>query len=160
MPREAASKIAKDRVVTLELELTDERGEVLEKATSDAPFVYLHGHDAIARALEEALEGREEGERFKTEIAPEELVGSRVEDAVRVLPVDGMPEGVEPRVGMTLPIDEDGERFDVWVTAVNEHHVVVSLEHAWAGRSVTMVAEVLKIRDATEDELAAGEPAS
>ncbi len=158
MTREAALKVEADRVVALEFTLTDEEGEVLRSATTDDPLVYLHGRGAIPKALEDALEGREVAERFEMELSPEEFVGPRIEDAERAIPADSLPGGLEPRVGMQLDIDEDGDTFAVWITAIGESNLTVSLEHPWAGRSVKLVAEVLVVREATADELASGEP--
>ena len=158
MTREAAGRVEKDRVVAVQLELTAEDGEVLESASAHAPLVYLHGRDALPKALEAAFAGREVGDRFEKDIAPEELVGPKRADADRALPIDAFSPHSIPAVGSELTIEETDRSFPVWVVAVGAHHVRVSLDHPWAGRSVKLTAEVLKVRAASPGELERGAP--
>lgn len=144
-------------MVAAELRLTDDAGAVLESASASVPFVYLHGHGAIPKAIEAAFEGREVGERFEKAIAPEELVGPKRTDADRALPIDAFPPGALPDVGTELELEEGTSNVSAWVVAIHAEHVRVSLDHPWAGRSVTLIAEVLKVRAATDGELARGE---
>ncbi|MCB9593068.1 MAG: hypothetical protein H6719_10075 [Sandaracinaceae bacterium] len=158
MTREVAGKVEKDRVIAVELRLTDDAGEELESTTAEAPLVYLHGRGAIPKALEAAFEGREVGARFEKDLSPEELVGARHADADRAIPLDAFDPLSVPGVGTELQVEEGGEAIPVWVVAVGRHHVRVSLDHPWAGRSVKLTAEVLKVRLATSGELTRGAP--
>ncbi|MCA9608960.1 MAG: hypothetical protein KC619_25340 [Myxococcales bacterium] len=158
MTREAAGRVEKDRVVAVALELTADDGEVLDSSSAQAPLVYLHGREALPKALEDALAGREVGERFEKDLAPEELVGPKRADTDRALPIDAFSPHSIPAVGSEVTIEEGERSSSVWVVAVGTHHVRVSLDHPWAGRSVKLTAEVLKIRPATPGELARGAP--
>ncbi len=158
MTREAAGRVEPDRVVAVELKLTADDGEVLESASANAPLVYLHGRDGLPKALEAAFAGREVGERFETDLAPEELVGPKRAGADRALPIDAFAPTSIPSVGTELTIEEGGRTFPVWVVAVGAHHVRVTFDHPWAGRSVKLTAEVLKVRPATPGELTRGVP--
>ncbi len=147
-----------DKVVAVELKLTGDDGAVLEESTAREPLVYLHGRGALPKALEAALAGREVGARFESDLPPEEIVGPKRADADRAIPIDAFAPSSVPAVGAQIEIEEGARAFPAWVVAVGRHHVRVCLDHPWAGRTVRLIAEVLKVRAATPGELARGVP--
>jgi len=152
--RVSADKVTDDRVVALAFTLTDANGETLDEATATEPFVYLHGHGALPRSFEEAVAGRELAERFEKELPYRELFESAQDETTRAIPLDAFAPDARPRLGDRLELEEDGERFDVWVTGIHEPHVWVSIDRG--EQSVKLVVEVLKIRRATPDEIERG----
>ena len=157
MPRDKAEKVADDRVVTLTFILEDETGAPIAEAPPAAPYAYLHGHEQLVPAFEEALDGREVGERFSLTVPPDEAFGRRREAPERVLPRDALPSTGELVAGAQLTIDDDGASIPAWVVRTTAAHVVVSLQHPWArDGAVKMDAEVLQIREADAEELQHG----
>lgn len=156
MSRDEAVKVARDRVVALRFTLKDDAGDLLEEGTDDDPLVYLHGHGELLDAIEAALEGKEVGDRTTLTLPPEDGFGPREDDAERTLPRDLIPEDEPLEPGTAFAIEDDGEVTPVWVVRATDTHVVVSLCHPYAGKTVTFELEVLKIRDATEGELEHG----
>lgn len=156
MTREQALKVEENRVVTLAYTLSEVGGEVLDRATESDPVVYLHGHGSLVPALEEALAGREVGEKFELELPPEDAFGPRLEEAERVIPRDAFPPDLELEPGLELALEDDGEAVPFWIKKVEGDRIVIDLNHPFAGRTVRFEAEVLKIREATEDELSHG----
>lgn len=152
--RERADKVEDGCVVALSFTLTNEKGDERASATSDAPFVYLHGHGELLEILEKNLTGRELGERFTLEIPPSEGFGAPIADPERVIPRDAL--GTEPVVGAQIVIDDDGDRRPAWIVRATPAHVVVRLAHPWANGTMKLDAEVLKIRSASADELERG----
>ena len=65
-----SDKIADGKVVDLSYELTNEKGEVLDKSTAKDPFTYLHGAQQIVEGLETALLGLKVGDRKKVSVPP------------------------------------------------------------------------------------------
>lgn len=154
MTRQRADKVEDGRVVALSFTLTTEKGEERASATSDAPFVYLHGHGELLEILETTLAGREIGERFTLEIPPDEGFGVEVKDPERVIPRDAL--GAEPAVGAQIVIEDDGVRRPAWIARSTPAHVVIRFAHPWANGTMKLDAEILKIREATPDELERG----
>jgi FKBP-type peptidyl-prolyl cis-trans isomerase SlyD len=152
--RQRADKVEDGRVVALSFTLTTEKGEERASASSDAPFVYLHGHGELLEILETNLSGREVGERFTLEIPPNEGFGVEEADPERVIPRDAL--GAEPVVGAQIVIEDDGDRRPAWIVRATPAHVVLRLSHPWANGTMKLDAEVLKIREATEAELERG----
>ncbi len=68
-------QIAPNSVASLSYVLTDTKGEILDEATIEAPFVYLHGANNIIAGLEEALAGKTINDKLKVTIPPENAYG-------------------------------------------------------------------------------------
>ena len=152
-------KVEDNRVVALAYTLEDSEGAQLDEASAGEPLLYLHGHGNLMPGLEQALNGRGVGERFEVELAPDEAFGPRVEDAERTLPRDAFPDEVPLEAGLELALEDDaGEVIPFWVKEVTDDRVLIDLNHPFAGRTVRFAGEVVKIRDASADELEHGHP--
>ena len=89
--------IAKDYVVSLEVEIWDLFGNQLE--ASAEPLSYLHGgYDEIFPAVEAALEGKGPGDALEVELEPEDAFGDYDDELVRLAPREAFPDTLE--VGM------------------------------------------------------------
>src|SRR5262245_38120271 len=92
-------KIEKDRVVSLQIEVSDLWGNLLERSADDEPLLYLHGgYDGIVPGVEAALEGKEQGASLSLRLEPEEAFGEYDEELVRVESRERFPETLE--IGM------------------------------------------------------------
>src|SRR6267142_6353912 len=92
--------IAKDTIVSLDVELSDIWGELIQR--SEEPLQYLHGgYGNIFPAAEAALEGKRAQDRIEVRLEPEDAFGDYDENLLRVEPRSRFPEALE--VGMRLP---------------------------------------------------------
>ena len=87
-------QVAKDKVVTIDYTLTGPQGNVLDTSQGRGPLAYLHGAGNIIPGLEQALEGKGEGEKLSVNVSPEQGYGSRDENMVQSVPRDRF-RGVE-----------------------------------------------------------------
>ena len=152
-------KIAKDTIVSLNYELHDANGVLLER--TDSPIEYLHGgYDGIFPLVEEALQGKEAGESFNVTMEPDDAFGEYDHDLVRVEPRDLFPANVE--IGMQFEggaeDDEDGDYELFTVVDVTDTEVTVDGNHPLAGKTLVFSGTVTDVRPATADELAHGHP--
>lgn len=68
-------KIEKNKVVTLEFEMYNGEGQLLD-SSADGPIEYLHGgYDNILPKVEKALEGKNIGEEVDVLMEPSEAFG-------------------------------------------------------------------------------------
>ena len=150
-------KITKDTVVSLRYELTDMNGALLEK--TDTPISYLHGgYDGIFPLVEEALHGKDAGEKFAVTMQPDDAFGEYEHDLVRVEPRNLFP--AEVAVGMQFEGGAEGgdeEDYALYtVVDVTESEVTVDGNHPLAGKALNFSGIITGVRPATREELEHG----
>ena len=95
--------IEKNTVVSINYELSDSTGKIMEKTNS--PISYLHGgFDGIFPIVEEALQNMEIGNTCCVLMEPENHFGAYHSKLVRVEPRNAFPENLE--IGMQFEGDE------------------------------------------------------
>lgn len=148
-------KIAKDTVVSLSYELIDlSGGAVLEK--SNDPISYVHGgHDGIFPTVEEALHGKNVGDKVSVKMEAEDAFGEYDHDLVRVESRDLFPKDIE--VGMQLEGgaegDDDEDYMLFTIVEITDKEVTVDGNHPLAGKTLNFNATVTGVRAATKEEL-------
>ena len=150
-------KVAKDSVVSLRYELTDANGVLLEKV--EDPVSYLHGgYDGIFPVVEEALQGRDEGEQCNVTMQPDDAFGEYEHELVRIEPRGLFPENVA--IGMQFEGGAEGaddEDYMLYtVVDVTDKEVTVDGNHPLAGKVLNFTCTVTGVRPATEEELSHG----
>lgn len=145
-------RISSNTVVSLEYELFDTAGELIE--SSRTPISYLHGgYGGMFPLVEESLAGHVEGDKVEVELEPDEAFGDYDETLVRLEPRDRFPE--ELKVGMQFEGRAEGkdDAHVFTVTDITDEKVVVDGNHPLAGRSLVFACTVASVRPATRDEI-------
>jgi FKBP-type peptidyl-prolyl cis-trans isomerase SlyD len=150
-------KIAKDTVVSLQYQLSDAGGALLEK--SEDPVSYLHGgYDGIFPAVEEALHGKDIGDNCVVTMEPGDAFGEYEHDLVRMEPRGLFPPDVA--VGMQFEGGAEGaddEDYMLYtVVEVTEKEVTVDGNHPLAGKVLSFDCTVTGVRQATPEEISHG----
>ncbi len=150
--------IAKDYVVSLEVEIWDLFGNQLE--ASAEPLSYLHGgYDEIFPAVEAALEGKVPGDALEVELEPEDAFGDYDDELVRLAPREAFPDTLE--VGMQfegVPGEDDDDDSIYTVTEIADGQVVLDGNHPLSGIAIRFRCKVVGVRPATEEEIERGQP--
>ncbi|WP_214000439.1 peptidylprolyl isomerase [Arsukibacterium sp.] len=148
--------ISQDKVVAMHYTVTDPDGNKLDSSVDGEPLVFLFGHGALIPGLEKALAGKAVGDSFTATIAPEDAYGERHDQLVQSVPKT-MFEGMDVAPGMRFrAAGPDGREQSVIILDVTEEEVVVDGNHPLSGIQLSFDVEVLKVREATEEELAHG----
>ena len=148
-------RIVKDTVVSLNYELSDSTGKILEK--TDSSISYLHGgYDGIFPMVEEALHNMEIGYTCSVFMEPENTFGEYDSELVRVEPRDAFPENIA--IGMQFEGGTEGsdDILIFTVTDIAEDKVVVDGNHPLAGMTLRFDCTVTDVRPATAEELSHG----
>lgn len=147
--------IAQDTVVSINYELSDSAGRLIEKTSS--PISYLHGgYRGIFPVVESALDGKQVGDGCEVLMEPDDAFGDYDEELVRVEPRERFPENLS--IGMQFEgAPEGSEQYIIYtVTDIADDRVVVDGNHPLAGKSLVFSCTVTEVRAATGDELAHG----
>jgi len=143
--------IGKDTVVTIDYQLLDAQGTLIE---SEQGIAYLHGgHGGVLPALERAMEGAAVGQTVRARLSPEDSFGDYDAERVRTEPRNAFPPDVQ--AGMQFAGTPEGsEEMTVYtVTNVTSDTVVVDGNHPLAGQTVEFAVTVREVRAATAEEL-------
>ncbi|MGB8355932.1 MAG: peptidylprolyl isomerase [Chthoniobacteraceae bacterium] len=152
-------KIEKNKVVSIDYKLTNNKNETIDSSEGRAPLVYMHGNGNLIPGLEKELEGKASGDTLKVSIQPEEGYGVR-DDKKRVeVPIE-MFKGVEVdeiKLGMQFQArNKEGAVELLTVAEVNGDKVIIDANHPLAGEVLNFDVTVRDIREASAEELAHG----
>ena len=150
-------QVAKDTVVTLDYNVTDPDGELVDAGKE--PLVYLHGgHDDIFPMIEEALQGKKVGETVVVKMQPDDAFGEYDAELILVEPRKTFPKELE--VGMQFEgLPESGDEDDAIiyrVTEIADDKVVLDGHHPLAGMALVFTCTVTGVRPASAEELEHG----
>ena len=145
-------RIEKNTVVSLNYELSDTTGNILEQ--TDTPISYLHGgYGGIFPLVEEALHEKEIGYSCAVSMEPDDTFGEYDAELIRVEPRSSFPENVA--VGMHFEGGAEGSDDVIIykVTDVTDDTVVVDGNHPFAGMTLNFSCTVTNVRPATSEEI-------
>ncbi len=148
-------QISDNTAVSIHYTLTNSAGEKLDSSVGGEPLEYLHGAGNIIPGLEDALAGKEAGDKFKVTIDAENAYGEKQAEMIQVVPksmFNDMP--VEP--GMQFQAQVSHGPGIITVVEVNGDEVTIDGNHPLAGEDLTFDVEVMNVRQATEDEISHG----
>ena len=149
-------KVAKNTVVSIAYQVRTQDGVLVDEAPANQPLEYLQGHNNLIIGLENALEGKEVGDKFEVRVQPEEGYGEYNENMVQRVPKEVFQGVDEVVVGMRFLADTDIGPVPVVITEVDGDEVVVDGNHMLAGQELHFTVEVVGTREATLEEIAHG----
>ena len=133
-----------------------ENGTELESSRKGSPLLYLHGHNQMFPKVEAELTGKTVGDKVQVTLAPADAYGELLTDAIESVQVKHLSGAKKWKPGMVAWLrTEQGER-QVTVVKVGMFKAEVDTNHPLAGKTVSFDLEVIKIREATADEIAHG----
>jgi FKBP-type peptidyl-prolyl cis-trans isomerase SlyD len=149
-------QIADEMAVTIHYKVANTEGEVLDTSEGDEPLAYIHGQGSIVPGLEQALLGKQAGDKVQITVAPEDGYGVHEPEKVQTVPRSAFDTETQIEPGMQFQAEgEDGEVI-VTVTEVTDEEVTVDANHPLAGQTLHFEVEVVAVRPCTDEELAHG----
>lgn len=137
--------------------------KVIDQATRhvltlvEFPLGYVHGVNTIlAPSVMAELEGKEVGEIIEVPIDCNDIYGKRDESLVVTERIENVPEEYR-KVGTAILMENNqGQTRTFYVTRADARTVTFDGNNPLCGRKVIFQLEILTVRDATEEEIAAG----
>ena len=125
---------------------TLENGDIFDTSEGRQPLEVRMGEGHLIKGFEDALLGMTLNEKKVFTIEPEDAYGIRNEDHVHSFSRADIPPEMDPEVGQTVAVTSpEGHQVPCQITAVDEKHVTVDLNHPLAGEALTFDIEVVGI---------------
>ncbi len=147
--------IKKDCVVQFHYRVNDGDTE-LESTYNEEPMLYLHGHQNLLPALEEAMEGKNIDEEFEITLPPAKAYGERTETEPRRIPIKHLLTKGKLKPGMIVRVNTKDGPAEAVVVKVGLKNVDLDTNHPYAGKTLTFAVKILDVREASPEELAHG----
>lgn len=136
--------IQKGNVVAVHYTGKFKNGESFDSSEGRDPLKFQVGSGQIIPGFENALIGKNIGDKVTININPKDGYGEIREDLIVKVPMDQMPGQVE--VGQSLQAQADnGQAVNVIIKEVNEDHVIIDGNHPLAGEDLVFDIEILEI---------------
>lgn len=151
-------QVTSGAVVSINYTLTDDEGVVIDTNAGHPPLVYLHGHENIIPGLEKGLEGASVGDKRKVDVAPAEAYGEIDAERFFELGKEEFPQELPLEEGMQFSAETPSGEMSITIVEVREDTVICDSNHPLAGVTLHFDVEILDVRQATAEELEAGQP--
>ncbi len=146
-------------VVTLSYQLftvDENKKEIsIEDRSVDDPLEFLFGQGVLLPKVEETLRGKTHGFKAEIELHPRDAFGLHREELQTWMDRSKFPKDLELELGMKFQTQGPaGKVLSVIVKDIKDDKVLVDGNHPLAGLSLKFVLNVLRVRKATDQELA------
>ncbi len=147
-------------IYTVHYRLKNRAGEVVDTSEGGEPLHFLEGASHVIEGIQKAVKGRSPGDCLEVTIPPDLAYGEHNPDLVRKVPRSAF-EGVENlQVGMKFQTNTGAEAQVVQVVGIDGNLIRVDANHPLAGFTLYFDLEIISVREATDEEVAAGQPLS
>jgi len=147
--------ITQDSVVQLHYRVSEAQ-DLIEDSAKGEPMLYLHGHQNMLPAIEQALAGKAAGDELTLVVAPKDAYGERDENAIQSVQVKHLKGAKKWAPGMTAIIETEHGPRQVKIVKVGMFKAEVDVNHPLAGKTLTFELKVVSVRAASAEEVAHG----
>ncbi len=151
-------EVGTNKVVTLTYTLTINNGEVVDTATNDQPFVFIHGIGQTLPLFESNLLNLKAGDSFDFNIDAENGYGVSNDDYIVNIPKATFSGPNVPAdilvVGRTVPMqDHEGNPMNGIILSIDDEVVKMDFNHPLADEDLNFKGTIIEVREATAAEL-------
>ncbi|HUI69675.1 MAG TPA: peptidylprolyl isomerase [Spirochaetia bacterium] len=150
----APATVKDKEVVQMNYTGTLSDGSVFGQSEKDKPLEFMVGAGKLIPALEKSLLGMKVGDKKKVTIKAADAYGEYDKAALQEVPKEKFPQGANFTVGERFIVQTPNGPYPVKIAEVKAKTVVVDFNHPLAGKDLTFDVEIVKIRDATKEEMA------
>lgn len=118
-------------------------GTVFDSSLDREPLEFTVGMGQLIAGFENAIRGREPGEKLTVSIDPEHGYGHQDNDLVFTVSRDQVPDHIPLKVGTPLQLTSDKGNMDVTITEVGPDEITLDANHPLAGKDLEFEIEIL-----------------
>ena len=151
-------KAEQNKMVGVDYKLTVD-GQIADQSRPGQPLEFIFGTGMLLPKFEEAILGKEPGDKVAFTLEPKDGYGEVIAEAIVDLPktifmVDGKLAEDILFVGSQVPMsDAQGNRMMGTIKEVGDEHVKMDFNHPMAGKTLNFEVEVVSVRDVTPEDL-------
>lgn len=144
------------KVVQMNYTLTLPDGSVYDTSIGEGkePLEFMIGANRMIPTLEKQLLGLRVNGKKTIVVKAADAYGEYDEAALQEVPRSQIPAGMELAVGQTYTIQTPAGPMPITIKSMDDKVIVMDLNHPLAGKDLTFDVQIMKVRDATKDELA------
>jgi FKBP-type peptidyl-prolyl cis-trans isomerase 2 len=146
------ARVAEKKVVQVSYTLTVD-GAVFAQSEKDQPLEFMVGAGRMPPAFETEITGLRVGEKKTFLIKSDDAYGPYDKEKLVEVPLSEFGSGEPPKVGDRFSVQTPAGTMPIVVSAVNEKTVTVDFNSPLAGKDLSFDVQIVKIRDATAEEL-------
>jgi len=150
----AAATVSTNKMVQMSYKGTLADSSVFSKSDAAKPLEFLVGAGTLIPALEKSMLGMKVGEKKSITVKAADAYGEYDKAMVRVVARATLPKDLVLKVGEQYQVNSPNGPMVVTVSAMDATNVTMDFNHPLAGKDLTFEVTIVKIRDATKDELA------
>jgi FKBP-type peptidyl-prolyl cis-trans isomerase SlyD len=155
-------RVEKDHAVAFHYKLCEvnkegEKGPWLEQSRGDQPLWYLHGHANVISGLENAMTGKQVGDKIAITLPPEQAYGERQSNSLQRVPIKHLHlTSAQKKLasGMVVGVQTSQGVISALVVKAGRFNVDIDTNHPFAGRTLHYEVEIVEVRPATAEEIA------
>ncbi len=156
MSERIIDSVAKDMVVKMDYTLYVD-GNIFDTSNGYGPLEFIQGRRSIIPGLDNGILGMQIGETKEIVVSPQQAYGDYDDNAFIDLPISQFPPQFDFQIGKSIRLsDPTGRLTTASICEIGENDVRLDMNHPLAGKELRFSATIVGLRDATEDELAAG----
>jgi FKBP-type peptidyl-prolyl cis-trans isomerase 2 len=144
------------KVVQMNYTLTLPDGSVYDTSIGEGkePLEFMIGAGRMIPTLEKQLLGLRVNGKKTIVVKAADAYGVYDEKALQEVPRSQIPEGMALAVGQTYTIQTPAGPMPITIKSMDDKVIVMDLNHPLAGKDLTFDVQIMKVRDATKEELA------
>lgn len=120
-----------------------EDGKEFDSSRKREPLEFTLGAGQLIKGFEDAIIGREPGDKVNVVISPENGYGEADPELVFAVDRAQMPDHIPLEPGTPLSLSSERGRMDVVVTEVGPEEVTLDANHPLAGKNLEFEIEIL-----------------
>ncbi len=124
--------------------LTD--GTVFDSSLERDPLEFTMGKQMLIAGFENAIMGKEVGDKVNVTIAPEDAYGDVDPELIFEVPLSEVPEHITPEPGLQLQLSNEEGIMNVAIEDVTDTHILLNANHSLAGQTLIFDIEVISIK--------------
>lgn len=121
-------------------------GEVFDSSRERDPLEFTLGRGQLIPGFEEAILGREPGDKVSICIEPEKGYGQADPELIFTVAKSQVPDTIPLKVGTPLQLSSEQGKMDVVITEVGPEEITLDANHPLAGKDMEFDIEILTVK--------------